>query len=172
MVTIVKHEWHQVDSQFAYELTEETLAEIYPDLKKKEIKKMLKDIENGDVDIENVINDAWENDVEIEWDRQYDDWWTDRKGGYEITYELGDESSWVDNTPAPPTHKCTKCKWTGQKYDAEWHWPENDNEDAKQVCPYCESDIELTPEGLVKEEESKKRLAEISAMLDEDDDAS
>ena len=122
MVTIVKHEWHQVDAQFAYELTEETLAEIYPDLKNKEIKKMLKDIENGEVDVETIINDAWENDVEIEWDRQYDDWWTDRKGGYEVTYELGDESSWVDNTPPPPTHKCTKCKWTGQSYDADWWW--------------------------------------------------
>ena len=170
MVTVVKHEWHQVDAQFAYELTEETLAEIYPDLKKKEIKKMLKDIENGDIDVTDVINDAWNNDVEIEWERQYDDWWTDRKGGYEITYELGDKSSWVDNTPPPPTHKCTKCKWTGQSYDAEWHWPEDDNEDAKQVCPYCESDIELTPEGVIEEEAKKKRMAEIDAMFAEDDD--
>lgn len=178
MVTIVKHEWHQVDAQFAYELTEETLAEIYPDLKKKEIKKMLKDIENGEVDVETIINDAWENDVEIEWDRQYDDWWTDRKGGYEVTYELGDESSWVDNTPPPPTHKCTKCKWTGQSYDADWWWPEEHTTDdleteAKKVCPYCESDIELTPEGVIKEEESKKRMAEIDAMFpDEEEDAS
>ena len=45
MVTIVKHEWHSVDSQFAYELTEDDLSEIYPDLKKKEIKSLLKQIE-------------------------------------------------------------------------------------------------------------------------------
>ena len=170
MVTLVKHEWHSVDSQFAVEIDEDTLSQIYPDLKKKELKKLLKDIENGEVDVETIVNDAWDNDVELEWDRQYDDWWTDRKGGYEITYELGDESSWVDNTPPPPTHKCTKCKWTGQSYDADWHWPEDENEESKKICPYCESDVELTPEGIVKEEESKKRLAEINAMFDEDEE--
>jgi hypothetical protein len=30
MVTIVKHEWHQVDSQFEIELDEALLSEIYP----------------------------------------------------------------------------------------------------------------------------------------------
>ena len=88
MVTLVKHEWHQVDSQFAFELDIDKLAEIYPDLKKKELKQLMKQIENGEADVETIINDAWENDVEIEWDRQYDDWWTDRKGGYDIDYEL------------------------------------------------------------------------------------
>lgn len=104
MVTIVKHEWHQVDSQFAYELDESTLSEIYPDLDEDEISTMLKQIENGELDVEDIINDAWDNNVEIEWDRQYDDWWTDRKGGYEITYELGDEDSWRHTTsPLEPT---------------------------------------------------------------------
>ena len=119
MVTIVKHEWHSHDRQYAIDLDEDLLSEIYPDLKKKEIKKMLKDIENGDLDVEEVIDEAYNNDIEIEWDFQYDDCWTDRKGGYDVTYELGDESSWVDNTPPPPTHKCTNCKWTGQSYDAK-----------------------------------------------------
>ena len=176
MVTIVKHEWHQVDSQFAYELDEDKLSEIYPDMDEDEIASLLKQIEDGEVSVDDVINDAWENDVEIEWDRQYDDWYTDRKGGYDVTYELGDESSW-HSEPAPPepTHKCTKCKWTGQSYDAEWHWPENPTTDdyeteAKKVCPYCESDIELTEHGKVEEEERKKRLAEINAILNEEED--
>lgn len=170
MVTIVKHEWHQVDSQFAYELDEAILSEIYPDMDEDEISELLVQIETGYKDVEEVINDAWENDIEIEWERQYDDWYTERKGGYDVTYELGDEDSWhTPDTPPEPTHKCTKCKWTGQSYDAEWFWPENDSEDAKQVCPYCESDIELTPEGIIKEEESKKRIAEIKAMLEEEE---
>ena len=29
MVQVMKHEWHQVDSQFAYELTKDVLEEIY-----------------------------------------------------------------------------------------------------------------------------------------------
>ena len=94
MVTLVKHEWHQVDSQFAYELDENTLSEIYPDLDEDEIALLITRIENGEIDVDTIINDALENDVEIEWDRQYDDWWTDRKGGYEVTYELGDADSW------------------------------------------------------------------------------
>ena len=178
MVTLVKHEWHQVDSQFAFELTEEILAEIYPDLDEDAITEMMYRIENGEIDVEDIINDAWENDVEIEWDRQYDDWWTDRKGGYEVTYELGDESSWHTPDPEPEhTHKCTKCKWSGQSYEADWHWPENPTTDdyeseAKKVCPYCESDLELTPAGVIKAEEDKKRHEEISKMLEdmEDDD--
>lgn len=175
MVTLVKHEWHSVDSQFALELDDDLLHEIYPDLDEDELASLMKQIENGEIDVDEIINDAWENDVELEWDRQYDDWWTERKGGYDVTYELGDESSWVTpDTPPEPTHKCTKCKWTGQSYDADWQWEDKDGNElneAKHVCPYCESDIELTPEGVIKEEEQKKRMAEIDAMFDEDDES-
>ena len=94
MVTIVKHEWHQHDRQYAIKLDEALLSEIYPDLDEDEIVQKLTDIQLGEVDFEEVINDAYENDVEMEWEFQYDDCWTDRKGGYDVTYELGDESSW------------------------------------------------------------------------------
>ena len=171
MVTIVKHEWHQHDRQYAIELDEALLSEIYPDLDEDEITQKLADIESGEVDYEEVINDAYENDVEIEWDFQYDDCWTDRKGGYDVTYELGDESSW-HSEPAPPepTHKCTKCKWKGQQYDADWQWEDsegNEFDEAKKVCPMCESDLELTGEGKIEEEARKKRMAEIDTMLNE-----
>ena len=174
MVTIVKHEWHSHDRQYAIELDESLLSEIYPDLDEDEIAQKLADIESGDETVDQVMEDAFENDVEIEWDFQYDDCWTDRKGGYDVTYELGDESSWVDNSPPEPTHKCTKCKWKGQKYDAEWQWEDsegNSYDEAKHVCPMCESDIELTPEGVVKDEEHRKRMAEIDAMFENDDDS-
>ena len=176
MVTIVKHEWHQVDSQFAFELDEDTLAQIYPDLDDVEIAEKMRQIEEGDISVDEIIEDAYDEGVDIEWDRQYDDWWTDRKGGYEVTYELGDESSWhAPNTPPEPTHKCTKCKWTGQSYEADWWWPEEHTTDdleleSKKVCPYCESDLELTEHGKVEEEERKKRMAEIDAMFDEDEE--
>ena len=174
MVTIVKHEWHQHDRQYAIELDEALLSEIYPDLDEDEIAQKLADIESGEIDYEEVINDAYENDVEIEWDFQYDDCWTDRKGGYDVTYELGDESSWVTpDTPPEPTHKCTKCKWKGQSYDADWQWEDqagNQYDEAKHVCPMCDSELELTEHGVVEEEAKKKRMAEIDTMLEEDDD--
>ena len=161
MATIVKHEWHQVDEQYAFELTEEILSEIYPDTDQEEIAVLLNQIENGEVDVEEVMQDAWNNDVEIEWEHQYSDCWTSRKGGYDITYELGDENSWVTPEKEPePTHKCTNCKWTGQSYDAEWKWTDkegNETEDPLKICPYCESDIELTEHGIQEEKKAEER---------------
>ena len=43
------------------------------------------------LDIEDVMNDAWVQDVEIDWDHEYDDWWTSRKGGYEVTYKIDEK---------------------------------------------------------------------------------
>ena len=94
MVTIVKHEWHQVDAQFAFELDASKLSEIYPEMSEDEITTLLKQIEDGECDVEEIARVAWDNGVDIDWERQYDDWWTDRKGGYEVTYELGNEESW------------------------------------------------------------------------------
>jgi len=176
MVTIVKHEWHQHDRQYAIEIDEALLSEIYPDLDEDEIKQKLAEIESGELDYEEVFSDAMDNDVEIEWEFQYDDCWTDRKGGYDVTYELGDESSWVAPDKEPePTHKCTKCKWKGQSYDADWQWEDsegNEFDEARQVCPMCESDLELTEHGVVEEEAKKKRMEEIDAMFAEEDDIS
>ncbi len=163
MVTIVKHEWHQHDRQYAIEIDEELLSAIYPDLDEDEIAQKLADIESGEVDYEDVFNDASDNDVEIDWEFQYDDCWTDRKGGYDVTYELGDESSWVvEPEPAPHTHKCTNCKWTGQSYNAEWSWVDKEGteiDNPRKVCPYCESDTELTEAGVIAEKESAERTA-------------
>ena len=162
MVTVVKHEWHQHDRQYAIEIDEALLSEIYPDLDEDEIAQKLADLEAGEIDYEEVLDDANENDVDIEWEFQYDDCWTDRKGGYDVTYELGDSDSWHSEPPPPePTHKCTKCKWIGQSYDAEWIWPEDDEtgeKEAKKVCPMCESDTELTEAGIKEEQERKERM--------------
>ena len=90
MVTLVKHEWHQVDSQFAIELDEALLSEIYPDLDEDEISEKLAQIESGEISVDEIVEEALNNNVDLEWDRTYDDWWTERKGGYEVTYELGE----------------------------------------------------------------------------------
>ena len=173
MVTIVKHEWHQHDRQYAIELDEDLLSENYPDLDEDEIAEKLKQIEDGDVDYEEVINDAYENDVEIEWEFQYDDCWTDRKGGYDVTYELGDDDSWHSDPPPPePTHKCTKCKWVGQSYDADWVWPEDETgeKEAKKVCPMCDSDTELTEVGIKEEKEKQERMARAINSMEEEEE--
>lgn len=176
MVTLVKHEWHSVDSQFALELDADLLSEIYPEMDEDEIANLLAQIENGEVSVDDVVEEAYNNDVDLEWERQYDDWWTDRKGGYDVTYELGDEDSW-HSEPAPPepTHKCTKCRWKGQKYETSNLYlnedgsvqTDDDSEfhSVKDVCPMCDSDVELTEEGKQKEENLKKLMDELDDEL-------
>ena len=174
MVTIVKHEWHQHDRQYAIEIDEALLSEIYPDLDEDEIAQKLADIESGEIDYEEVINDANENDVEIEWEFQYDDCWTDRKGGYDVTYELGDESSWVEPDVEPePTHKCTKCKWIGSQYEAQWSWEDSDGnevDEAIKICPMCDSNVELTEAGVEEEKKTAENKARWDALSKEDDE--
>jgi hypothetical protein len=174
MVTIVKHEWHQHDRQYAIEIDEDLLSEIYPDLDEDEIAQKLADIESGEIDYEEVLDDASNNDVEIEWEFQYDDCWTDRKGGYDVTYELGDESSWhSEPEPDPPTHKCTNCKWEGSEYEAEWSWEDSDGkeiDEPRKICKYCSSDTELTEFGIQKAKESAERTARWAKEADEEAD--
>jgi predicted RNA-binding Zn-ribbon protein involved in translation (DUF1610 family) len=182
MVTIVKHEWHQHDRRYAIELDEGLLSEIYPDLDEDEIAEKIRQIEEGEIDIEEIVADGWENDIDIEWEFQYDDCWTDRKGGYDITYELGDESSWVEPEKKPdPTHKCTKCRWAGQSYNTltqhlredgtvieDYYSSEEESHTEKDVCPMCDSDVALTEVGLKEEQERQERMARWKAEEEEE----
>lgn len=170
MVTVVKHEWHQHDRQYTIEIDESLLAEIYPDLDEDEIIAKIQELVDGEIDVEEVINDAYDNDVEINWEFQYDDCWTDRKGGYEVTYELGDEDSYHhEPEPEPPSHKCTKCRWEGSRWETrtvyvneqgdvlpdeteEWH-------DTRDGCPMCDSHVELSEFGIQQEKERQERYA-------------
>jgi hypothetical protein len=96
MVQVVKKEWHQVTSEFKLDFDQDLLSEIYPDKSEEEIEQFLKDLESGDILIEDVILDASDNDVALEWDHHYDDWWTDRKGGYDITYDIDSDTNFVE----------------------------------------------------------------------------
>ena len=89
MVMVVKSECHQVEKRYGLEVDTDLLEQIYPDSNKKEIKKMLSELESGEISIDTIMDEAWENNVDIDWDwLDEDDWWTDRKGGYEVTYEV------------------------------------------------------------------------------------
>ena len=122
MVTIVKHEWHQVDRQYAYEMDEDILSEIYPDHDEDAIKNMLAGLAVGSISIEDVLDEAQENDVDIDWDFQYEDCWTDRKGSYEVTYELGDEDSWQTESTDEEDEEDEEDN-TEDTVDAQWPFP-------------------------------------------------
>ena len=89
---VIKSEWHSVEKRYGFELDENVLNEIYPDATVEEIEQKMVDLTTGDLCIDDVINDAWEEGVDIDWEwLDEDDWWTDRKGGYNVTYEVQDE---------------------------------------------------------------------------------
>ena len=145
---------------------------------------MLIQIENGEVDIDTIIGEAYDNDVEIQWEFQYDDCWTDRKGGYEVTYELGDDDSWVEPDKEPePTHKCTKCRWVGQSYETrtqyyradgtvieDYYGSDEESDHDEEVCPMCDSELTFTDHGKQEHEERAKRMAEIDAMFADEEE--
>jgi uncharacterized protein YciU (UPF0263 family) len=90
MVQVVKSEWHQVEKRYGIEIDRDLFGEIYSDIEDEaEIDLMYLQFENGQLSVDEVIEKAWEEDVDLDWEYlDEDDWWTDRKGGYEVTYEV------------------------------------------------------------------------------------
>jgi len=89
MVTIVKSEWHQVEKRFSIDVDVALMSEIYPDLDEQAIVQKLDDLESGIIDFDIILSDAQENNVDLDFDwLDEDDWWTERKGGYDVTYEV------------------------------------------------------------------------------------
>jgi len=176
MVTVVKSEWHQVEKRYGIDIDADMLTEIYPELDEDEIEAKLAQLESGEEDVEEVINEAWNNNVDIDWDYlNEDDWWTDRKGGYEVTYKV-EEWKVHEDYVSPVTHKCTKCKWTGSQYDAAWSWVDSEGkelDEAIKICPMCDSATELTEVGVeeaAKDAANKAKWAKIAEDTEEEDD--
>jgi hypothetical protein len=90
MVSVVKSEWHQVEKRYGIEIDRELFGQIYSDIEDEaEIDLMFNQFETGELDVSEVIDKAWEEGVDLDFDwLDEDDWWTDRKGGYEVTYVI------------------------------------------------------------------------------------
>jgi len=89
---VIKSEWHQVEKRYAIDIDENLINEIYEDATVEEIEEIIRQLKDGELEVSSIIEDAWTNDVAIDWDwLDEDDWWTDRKGGYDVTYEVDKE---------------------------------------------------------------------------------
>ncbi len=89
---VIKSEWHQVEKRYAIDIDENLINEIYQDATVEEIEEIIRQLQEGELGASSVIEDAWTNDVTIDWDwLDEDDWWTDRKGGYDVTYEISND---------------------------------------------------------------------------------
>jgi hypothetical protein len=90
---IIKTEWHQVAKLYALEIDIDDIAEVYPDNTDEENQAVLARIASGDLDWDEFEEASYEEGVHYDWEwLDEDDWWSDRKGGYEITYEVVDEN--------------------------------------------------------------------------------
>ena len=143
MVTIVKSEWHQVERRYGLDIDEEILQQIYPDFTDDEISETLEEIESGEISVETLLEDAESNGVPLDFDwLDEDDWWTDRKGGYEVTYEvLGDtedsdtdDEDDEDDATYEPELSCHECPWEGSRDQAVV-------EDDLLMCPECNKPV-------------------------------
>ena len=89
---VIKSEWHQVEKRYAIDIDENLINEIYEDATVEEVEEIVRQLKDGELEASTIIEDAWTNDVTIDWDwLDEDDWWTDRKGGYDVTYEIEKE---------------------------------------------------------------------------------
>ena len=89
---VIKSEWHQVEKRYAIDIDENIINEIYQDATVEEVEEVIRQLQDGELEASSVIEDAYTNDVTIDWDwLDEDDWWTDRKGGYDVTYEIAND---------------------------------------------------------------------------------
>ncbi len=90
MVQVIKSEWHQVEKRYAVEIDREVFGEIYCEVEDEaELDLMYLQFEAGEISVEEVIEKSQNEGPDLDWEwLDADDWWTDRKGGYEVTYEV------------------------------------------------------------------------------------
>ena len=89
---IVMSEWHQVERRLGLEITLDDINDVYPDFTIEEVEQRYEEIKSGEYSVDDFINDAYQEDIYFDWEwLDEDDWWTMRKGGYDVTYEVEDE---------------------------------------------------------------------------------
>lgn len=121
MITIVKSEWHQVERKYGLDIDEEILQKIYPDFTGFEIQEVMDELKSGEITAQTLLEDATANGVSLDFDwLDEDDWVSDCKGDYEVTYEVVEKAEL----------SCPRCSWEGSREQAVI-------EDALLVCPEC-----------------------------------
>jgi len=117
-----KIEYHQVHSHFTYDFSDEEIIETFGSLERfKEIASHMNDNDWSEPEGKAPTDEEHDNFHELfasyDYDRD-DDWFTDRKGGYTVGYEVVDESDEQDNscwTDIPTTADIVTPYTNGQK---------------------------------------------------------
>lgn len=89
----IKKEYHQVISYFNYDFDEEEIAEKFGSVDRF-LEIASHESDDGEAEGEEPTDEERDTFIdfinESDYDRD-DDWWTDRKGGYEVNFQLGEE---------------------------------------------------------------------------------
>ena len=94
---VKKTEWHSVSSEFTYDVDDEAIIEEFGSVQRfkeiishqeQEYRNPLKVI--GEKPTDKESDKFWDFLSEHDYDRE-DDWWTDRKGGYEVTVKYDED---------------------------------------------------------------------------------
>lgn len=85
-------EWHQVQRKYALEIDVAYLKDLFPKESDEDIQQMFDDLASGDLLVEDLEDLGYEKNGHefygMDWDYQdEDDWWTMRKGGFDVTYD-------------------------------------------------------------------------------------
>lgn len=89
MARVIKSEWHRVEKRYDIILDEDLISEVYPEMDEDEVAERLRELVDGEYLFEDFEEDATQQGVYFEWEwLDEDDWYDDRKGGYDITYEV------------------------------------------------------------------------------------
>ena len=98
-IRVVKSEWHQVEKRYGLLITRYELDDIYPESSEEENDKLWQQLIDNDFDFEELRQDAEIQEVWLDWEwLDEDDWWTDRKGGYDVTYAVEEYDTPKTNT--------------------------------------------------------------------------
>ena len=96
MVAFTVSEWHQVTSNKMYEVDDEHVIEAFGSVERfieimsHQEQQMFGGMDpQGEEPTDEEHDMFWEFVNESDYDRE-DDWWMDRKGGYEVTVKLDD----------------------------------------------------------------------------------
>lgn len=99
---IVRTEYHQVNSEFTYDIPEADIANAFGSVSRFE--EILShsgdssDAPKGDEPSDEELEIFYEFIENYDYER-YDDWYTDRKGGYDVSYKVEgtDDDDYFDN---------------------------------------------------------------------------
>lgn len=89
-IRVYKREYHQVISIYEpVEITLEMLTEAFPDKSEEELVEMLHNANLDQEALDNLI-DELEYKYGLDWEKDYDDWISDRKGGYPVEHGIAE----------------------------------------------------------------------------------